>query len=88
MTLYRINRPMGGPVSDDDMNATAFRANVCMAHFPGMKWHRSFLDRNTWTFQCIYEAESEEAIREHAKMAAVPCEEVVAVEEYTPDPFE
>jgi hypothetical protein len=79
---------MGGPVADEDIDASVFRANVCMVHFPGMKWRRSFLDRESWTFHCIYEANSAKEIIEHAVMAAIPCATVTKVEEFLPEDFQ
>ena len=87
MALFKIDRPMGRPVTSDEIEAIGLRAAVCMVHFPGMTWHRSFLDRATWTFQCIYEADNADEIREHARIAQIPCVTVTPVEEFTPAPF-
>ena len=44
MPLYRIRRNVG-VATKEDMDASAFRAIVCAVQFPGLKWHRSFWDR-------------------------------------------
>ena len=87
MPLYRVVRPMGGPVDESEIEASAYRANSCVANFKSMEWTRSYLDRESWTFSCYYRANSEADIREHARLSQIPCDTVTEVDEYTPDRF-
>lgn len=87
MAMFRVERPLGGAVSDEDIEATAFRSLACLRHFTGITWLRSYLDRERGQFTCYYEAESPELIREHARVARIPCESITEVVEYLPDAY-
>jgi hypothetical protein len=87
VALYRIERPFGGPLSEEEIEAAAFRSLACLRHYTGITWLRSYLDRERWQFTCYYEAESPELIREHARVARIPCESITEVVEYLPEAY-
>jgi hypothetical protein len=84
MPMYRIERKME-PVSEAEMEAAALRTQSCLSKFPDLKWHRSFFDPVQWHTTCYYEADNPERIREHARMAAIPCDSITEVIEITPE---
>jgi hypothetical protein len=81
--LYRIRRNVG-PISQEEMDASAFRALICAQQFPGLKWHRSYWDRAAGFVDCFYEAADAVQIEEHARTARIPCDEVRVVDELVP----
>ena len=70
-----------------DLEAAGFRSVVCQKQFPGLAWVRSYWDPAKEESLCLYEAASEEDIRNHAKMADIPCDEVSLVVETSPAAF-
>jgi len=86
MPLYRVRRDVG-EVSQDEMDASAFRAIVCAPQFPGLRWVRSFWDRQTGRIDCIYEADSLRQIEEHARVSRIRCDEVCEVDEMFPETY-
>lgn len=83
MPLYRIRRDVGD-ISHDDLDAASFRAIVCAPQFPGLKWVRSYWDRDAGWLDCLYEAADPTQLEEHALMARIPCDEVHEVSELLP----
>jgi hypothetical protein len=70
MPRYVIERNFGA-ISDDDMLSAAVRSDeMAMERFPQIVWEHSHIvvgdDGEVLTF-CVYEAPSEEMIREHAE---------------------
>jgi hypothetical protein len=70
MPRYVIERNFGA-ISDDDMLSAAVRSDqMAMERFPEIIWEHSHIvvgdDGEVLTF-CVYEAPSEEMIREHAE---------------------
>ena len=86
MPLYRIERTVG-PVSNEEIDASIFRAANCMPLFAQMRWVRSFLDHAAGRVTCYYEAASAEDIRKHAEIAHLACDSVAEVTEYLPDHY-
>lgn len=86
MPLYRIRRDVG-QLSQEEMDAAAFRAIVCAPQFPGLKWIRSYWDRETGRLDCIYEAANATQIEEHAATARIPCDQVRPVDEVMPETY-
>ena len=87
MALYRIQRQWP-PLSQEELDAAAFRAVTCLPRFPDLKWQRSYYDTATNRSTCCYEAEGPENIRWHAELARVPCDEIAAVVEYLPERYQ
>ena len=86
MALFRIERQLP-PVTQDDIDAAAYRSRACLSRFKGLRWVRSYYDAERYRFTCFYEAPSADLIREHAAMAAIPCDSVTEVVEYLPDQY-
>jgi Protein of unknown function (DUF4242) len=92
MQLYAILRRSGW-ISPDALRAAAERSTAVGEEMPDdVRWIRSYVldetDGHVGTV-CIYEASSPEAIREHARRASLPADEVIAVADTVlvrPDP--
>ena len=87
MPMFAIERDLGG-WSDEDIDASIRRAQMCAFFFSEFRWHRSFLDREREQSTCYYEAKHESDIREHARLADLPCDAVRLVDQVGPDDFE
>jgi hypothetical protein len=86
MPLYRIMRNVGD-LTEEEMDAAAIRAIVCAPQFPGLKWIRSYWDRETGRVDCVYEATGPEQLQEHAATARIPCDDVRPVHEMLPEAY-
>lgn len=86
MPLYRIRRDVG-KMREDEVDAAAVRAIVCAPQFPGVKWHRSYWDREAGHLDCIYEANKVTDLEEHARAARIPCDQVYEVTEILPETY-
>ncbi len=84
MKLFVIDRDITG-WTEDDLEAAKMRGEMCILHFPEMRWIRSFVDLDLGHSVCLYEAASEAEIREHAEMSKLPCNEVREVFELVPE---
>ena len=58
---------------------------MCLGWYPDVVWVKSYINRARNLVTCIYLAESEAAIREHAVSAALPVTGIWPVEEVSPD---
>lgn len=92
MQLYGIVRRNGWRTAEDLEVAAKRSSEVGDQDGSGVRWIRSYvLDENgegLGTF-CVYEGESEEAIRRHADDAELPCDEVIVIADTVvvrPDP--
>jgi len=86
MPLYKVTRNVGD-LSRDELDAAAFRAIVCAPQFSGLRWIRSYWDRQNGLLDCYYEAQSIEQLEAHARTARIPCDDVRLVDEVLPDPY-
>ncbi len=93
MDLYVIHR-RNGWTAPDDLQAAAGRSTIeGDKSGSGVRWIRSYVlaeESGELGTMCIYEAESPEAIRAHAKAAGLPADEIVAVADTVvvrPDPM-
>lgn len=92
MNLYVIVRRNGFPSLEDLQAAATRSANEGDKPDSGVRWIRSYVaaeDSGDLGTFCIYEAESPEAIRAHARAADLPVDEIVAVADTVvarPDP--
>ncbi len=82
MTLkrYVIEREIAniGASSDQDLSGAAATSNSALAKLaPRVQWEHSYVADNK-TF-CIYLAEDEQAIREHAKISGFPASVITEV---------
>ena len=93
MELYAILRRSGWRSGADLEEAAARSTKVGDEQMPGdVRWIRSYvLDEGGGTVGtvCIYEATSPEAIREHARCAELPVDEIIPIADTVvvrPDP--
>ncbi len=87
MALYCIHRQVGKSLTQDDLDAAAVRAIMCAPQFPGLKWHRSYWDREQGRLECYYEANTVRDIQEHARVARIPCDDIRLVDEVNPETY-
>ena len=82
MELYGIVRRNGWATPDDLKTAAARSSEVGDKPDSGVRWIRSYVlaeeSGELGTF-CVYEADSPEAIRAHARDAELPVDEVVPI---------
>jgi hypothetical protein len=74
MALYVIRRDVPGS-TQEVIDAASWRAIACAVNYPGLRWLHSYWDTSGRLF-CVYEAEDESQIREHARQSRIPCDEV------------
>lgn len=93
MQLYAIMRRNGFGDAQNLQEAAGRSTKVADEDMPDqVRWIRSYVigeDDGTLGTLCIYEASSPEAIREHARCAELPVDEIVAIAETVvvrPDP--
>jgi Nickel responsive protein SCO4226-like len=87
MPKFTIRRDLPA-ATDIEIDAAALRAIACVAEMKGrVKWIRSYWDRDAEHVLCVYEAANEAEIREHARIARIPCDEVREVSEFGPDEY-
>ena len=84
--IFMVRRNLPG-VSKEDVEAGLFRTYTCVAYYPGMKWINSFWDGDREQATCVYEADSEQQIRDHSERARVPCDEIIPVDMFGPTMF-
>ena len=92
MQTYLIFR-RGGWATAEELKATAARSATEGDRMPDeIRWIRSYITAETdgtLGTVCVYQASSPEAIREHARRAAMPADEIVPVADTVvvrPDP--
>ena len=92
MDLYAIIRRNGWATPDDLQIAAGRSTEEGDKEGSGVRWIRSYVlaeDSGEVGTVCIYEADSPEAIREHARAADLPVDEIVPVADTVvvrPDP--
>ena len=62
-----------------EMGAAAKTSNGALAHLQGIQWQHSYVTADK-TF-CVYLAESEALIREHARLSAFPANTITEITE-------
>ena len=79
MKRYVIERdlPGVGAMNSAELGGAARTSNAALAQIPGVQWEHSYVAGDK-TF-CIYLAESEERIREHAEMSGFPATRITEV---------
>lgn len=77
---YIIERdiPGVGAMSDEELGGAARTSNGALAKIEGIQWVQSYVTRDK-TY-CIYLAESEELIHEHARISGFPANRITEVE--------
>ena len=84
--IFMVRRNLQG-ASIEDVEAGLFRTYTCVAYFPGVKWINSYWDSEKGQALCVYEADSEQQLRDHSDRARVPCDEVIPVSMFGPTMF-
>ncbi|HET7711354.1 MAG TPA: DUF4242 domain-containing protein [Thermoanaerobaculia bacterium] len=80
MQKYVIEReiPGAGSLSEEQLREVSLRSLKALADLgPKIQWLHSFVTDDK--VYCIYLADDEEAIREHAKMVDIPANRISAV---------
>lgn len=80
MKRYMIERniPSVGAMGQDELKGAAGASNSALAQLaPNIQWQHSYVAENK-TF-CVYLAENEDAIREHAKQSGFPADTITAI---------
>jgi hypothetical protein len=80
MKTYLIERdiPGVGAMSAEQLKGAAVQSNAALAQLePRVKWLQSFVTQDK-TF-CVYEAEDEAVIREHARISGFPATRITEV---------
>jgi len=79
MKRYVIERdlPGVGGLPDAELGGAAKTSNAALAQIPGVQWEHSYVAGDK-TF-CIYLAESEDKIHEHAAKSGFPASKVTEV---------
>lgn len=76
---YVIERdlPGVGKMSQDELGGAAKASNTALAEIPNIQWEHSYVaDGKTF---CIYLAESEERIHEHAERSGFPATKITEI---------
>jgi hypothetical protein len=80
MPKFVIERPLpgAGDLSADELSGIAQKSNEVLDGMAGRaQWLQSFVTDDK--VYCVYIADDEEAVREHARAGGFPCTEVNAV---------
>jgi len=79
MKRYVIERdlPGVGSLSQEQLGGAAKTSNAALAEIPGVEWEHSYVAGDK-TF-CIYRAESEDKIHEHAAKSGFPASKVTEI---------
>jgi hypothetical protein len=85
MALFVIRRDAPGS-TQEVIDAASWRAIACAVNYPGLRWLHSYWDTSGQLF-CVYEAEDESQIREHARQSRIPCDEVISVVVVRPEHY-
>lgn len=80
MNRYVIERDVAGvgSLTSEQVQATAMASNGALSDLgPGIQWVQSHLTENR--IYCVYLAENEEIVREHARRAGLPATQISKV---------
>ncbi len=80
MQTYLIERTIPGAAAFDDaqLRDIATRSCAVLAELgPSVRWRHSFVTGDR--FFCVYEAEREELVREHARRGGFPADRILPV---------
>lgn len=78
MPKFLIERefPGAGDMSPEELHDVAVRSNEAHAQ-AGTQWVQTYVTGDH--FVCVFNAESEDAVREHARLGGFPCDSVRSV---------
>lgn len=87
MPRYVIERSVG-TLTEDELEAAGRRSKEVADGMPGVVWIRSFVSDAAGKIYCEYDAPDKEAVREHARRAGLPVDEISEVSlEISPEMF-
>ena len=87
MPRYIIERNVG-QLTDEQLEEGGRLSNQVIAEMEGVVWIRSYISREEGKIYCEYDAPSEDAIREHARRAGLPADQISRIElEVSPSMF-
>lgn len=75
MPRYIIERNVG-QLSREQLDAVGRKSNEVVAGLQGVVWIRSYISHAEGKIYCEYDAPSEEAVREHARLAGMPADKI------------
>lgn len=78
MPRYIIERTVGS-LTEKELNAAGRKSKEVVAGMPGVIWIRSYVSDAEGKIYCEYDAPNEEAIREHARRAGLPVDNISEV---------
>jgi hypothetical protein len=86
LALFLVPRtePFAG---ESDLDAAMFRALLCAQSFPGFKWIRTYYTEDSKKAFCVYEANSADDVRAYSRLANIPYDAVIEVEELTRETY-
>jgi hypothetical protein len=76
---YMIDRdiPGVGQMTGEQLKGAAQTSNAALAQLTGVEWQQSFVTGDK-TF-CVYRAENEDVIREHARISGFPANKITEI---------
>jgi hypothetical protein len=79
MKTYMIERdiPGVGQMTGEQLKGAAQTSNAALAQLSGVEWQQSFVTGDK-TF-CVYRAENEDVIREHARISGFPANKITEI---------
>lgn len=75
MPRYIIERNVGA-LTPEELDAAGKRSNAAIGGLEGVVWIRSYISHAEGKIYCEYDAPSEEAVLEHARIAGLPADKV------------
>ncbi len=75
MPRYIIERNVG-QLTREQLDAVGRKSNEVVAGLEGVVWIRSYISHAEGKIYCEYDAPSEEAVFEHARLAGMPADKV------------
>jgi len=87
MARFVVERDLPAGLEDGDIDAAVQRAIAANAKVSGVRWVHSHLALDNSKFFCEYEALDQEAVREAAWLAQIPCDRVTPVREVSPHDY-
>jgi hypothetical protein len=78
MPRYIIERSVPA-LTREELDAVGKRSNAVLAEMSGIVWIRSYVSDAEGKIYCEYDAPDREAIREHARRAGIPVDQIIEV---------
>lgn len=75
MPRYIIERNVG-TLSREELDAAGRKSNAAVSELEGVVWIRSYISYAEGKIYCEYDAPSEAAVLEHARLAGLPADKI------------